>query len=578
MVVAKIALSCALLANTNAEIHDRRDLQRARSKVPRSSWKGEGRGGVSDTLNGHLQKMFPLVKDCSEWTAEELQVLQTELFSHRNEDFNGIYDDSSDNRMMLKSSIEEYRQHWEEMNNHAERNPHLKDMHRDAHCNEAVMWLVHHVNAPEQQTVFARTPVPMLSTRAHQCGENLSDSEAALCASASGKETCMECHSNSGMQFQDADLDGKIEEDPKYPGFARMRRCDQNYDPPCGPCEGVGGPYWSDAVNGFQPTNCELIAAPEDVPEADRTTPELGQQFTVHQLGSDRLSRVQNQGGGKLPPLYSQIRSTLWFDSPTDEDGKATAEDGMFRLRHDSYYDDLIYKPVLMGKPVTEFHFQTEEQRTNNITGPMVSLVHSILGTPIPGGCGCNAAPTGVPVLGGFINVNNQLVSAFREGATYMGRVNLGIEYDGYKLGDKGHGDKDAIRNMTVDHFSKWFLHLFIDADPASPTYNRPVRFYGPYSGFAVYVQKDDGPPPAEVWDTACVINGWGTSDGEVSGLLNCHKPLAHYNCMNYDKSAVCEPYEGKNTESDDVDVHLDYVRGSSGSFIVPHQEAELLV
>jgi len=54
---------------------------------------------------------------------------------------------------------------------------------------------------------------------------------------------------------------------------------------------------------------------------------------------------------------------------------------------------------------------------------------------------------------------------------------------------------------MTVDHYSKWFLHLFVDADPDSPTYNQVVRFYGPYSGFAVYVNIDkSGPPPAEVF------------------------------------------------------------------------------
>lgn len=574
MVIAKLALTSALFATGNAEIHDRRDLQRARSKIPRLNWKGEGRGGVSDTLNGHLKKMFPLVKDCSQFSAEELQELQAELFRHRNSDFNDIYDDSLDNRKMTRSSVEDYQQHWAEMNVHAERNPHLQEMHRDAHCNEAVMWLVHHVNAPEQQTVFSRRHVPTLSTKSHQCGDNLSESESTLCASASGTETCMECHSNTGMVFQDPDLDGKIPEDDKFPGYARARRCDQNYDPPCGPCEGIGGPYWGDAINAFQPTACELLTAPEDVPESDRTTPELGQQFTVHQLGSDRLSRVQN-GGGMLT-LYSQIRSTLWYDGAMDEAGNAIAEDGVMRLRHDSFYDDALYQiPGSDHGLVSELHFQTEEQRQNNITGPMVSLVHGLLGLgKMMGGCTCVADPVGVPVLGGLLNVGGSLHSVFRNDATYLGRIRMEIEYDGFKMGDAGHGDMKAKRNVTVDHYSKWFLHLFMDADPESPTFNQPLRFYGPYSGFAVYVAKNDTAPPSEVFDTACVDNGWGTKE-EKTGLFRCDRPLSHYDCMNVEKThpEVCTPYEKSSTSAEGS-----MTQGAFGSFWVPDKLPEVHV
>jgi len=149
------------------------------------------------------------------------------------------------------------------------------------------------------------------------------------------------------------------------------------------------------------------------------------------------------------------------------------------------------------------------------------------------------------------------------------------IEYDGFKLGDKGHGDRTAKRNVTVDHFSKWFLHLFMDADPASPTYNQPLRFYGPYSGFAVYVKKEDVQPPSEVWDTACVDNGWGTSDDELHGLIgNCHKPLSHYNCMNVahdEDEKLCEAY-GKSS-----DVKGTLMKGAFGSFFVPHEEQVLV-
>merc|ERR1719392_370193 len=131
------------------------------------------------------------------------------------------------------------------------------------------------------------------------------------------------------------------------------------------------------------------------------------------------------------------------------------------------------------------------------------------------GGLTCLADPVGVPVLGGKVTTLGIEHSAFLEGADYLGRIKIGVEYDGFKLGDKGHGDMKAKRNMTVDHYIKWFLHVYVDADPTSPTYRQPVRFYGPYSGFAVYVKFDKGAPPAEVWDTACVENGWGTNESK---------------------------------------------------------------
>jgi hypothetical protein len=376
------------------------------------------------------------------------------------------------------------------------------------------------------------------------------------------------------METQDPDLDGKIADDPDFPGMNIQRRCDQNYDPPCGPCDGIGGPYWGDGVEHFQPTNCEVVALPEDVPEDQRTTPELGQQFTVHQLGSDRLSRVQNAGQG-LFQMYSQIRSTLWYDGLVDENGDAVAEEGMMKLRHDTFYDDQPYKLFDHGL-VSELHFQTKAQREANVTGPMVSLLHGLLGYgEYLGGCTCVADPVGMPILGGNLAVNGVLHSAFRNDATYMGRIKIGVEYDGFKLGDKGSGDMTSKRNMTVDHYSKWFLHLYVDADPDSPTYNQAVRFYGPYSGFAVYVAVDKGQPPAEVFNTACVENGWGTPEAKMPWFKCTGKPLSDYTCMNVEKThpEVCAPYGPHNASA-----HGEMINGNFGSFWVPTEVSEVIV
>merc|ERR1711904_259190 len=226
--------------------------------------------------------------------------------------------------------------------------------------------------------------------------------------------------------------------------------------------------------------------------------------------GSDRLMRTQNKAKFAL---YSQIRSTLWYDFPLGGKSDGATMDGKAHLRHDTFYDDLGYKWLDNGL-VTEIHTQTRAEQETNVTGPMLSIIHGLFGWgKYMGGLTCLADPVGVPVLGGTVKTLGVNHSAFLEGADYLGRVKIGVEYDGFKLGDKGHGDMKAKRNMTVDHYIKWFLHVFVDADKTSPTFGQPVRFYGPYSGFAVYVKFDKVQPPAEVWEQICPDNGWGPSE-----------------------------------------------------------------
>jgi len=539
-----VAASIVTLVVTTA---DHRDLQRARMKVPRAAWKSSQSTSMSDVLNGHLKKMFPQTKPCNEWTAEELQTYQAELYEHRHTSLDEIYNGTADNRRMRLSSLEHYRHHWAGINGLARKFPHLKEMQRNGHCHEAVMWLIHHVPAADQHSVFARRPVPLLSERKHSCSSLIGD-DLAVCKAYEAQMSCADCHSGTGIIAQDYnDMYGYLPEDPKHPGWARQRRCDQNYKPACGPCEGIGGPYWGDKVDQFQPTNCEVVAGPEAVPEGDRPSPQFAEQFIVHQLGSDRLARTQN--AAKFA-LYSQIRSTLWYDFQLGGESTGTAPDGMARLRHDTYYDDLGYKWLDNGL-VSEIHLQSRAQREANITGPMVSLIHGLLGWGKNlGGCTCLADPVGVPVLGGTVDVLKAPHNSFMRGADYMGRIKIGVEYDGFKMGDKGHGDMTKKRNMTVDHYVKWFLHLFIDADKSSPTYGQPVRFYGPYSGYAVYISVNKTVPPAEVWDTACVENGWGTPESKRLHPCKGHK-LSEYHCMNIEKKhpEVCKQYEGSNDD-----------------------------
>jgi len=557
---------------------DLRDLHRAQTKVPRPPFKGKDPHEMGSNLNAAMRRMFPNTIPCEEWTAQELQTYQEQLYQHRHQEFDSIYHSATDNRRMLLGSLEAYREHWAEVNKMVGQHSHLHQMHRDGHCHEAVMWLVHHVPVEAQQTVFANQMAPLLPLSAHSqdgCGEDATESERKVCKVYEGMRSCADCHSGSGMPMQDyADPDGYIPDDPKYPGRNRQRRCDQNYLPKCGPCEGIGGPYWGDGLAKFQPTNCEVVALPEDVLAADRVLPEFSQQMIVHQLGSDRLARTQN--AAKFA-LYSQIRSTLWYDFPLNgtTPSTGTAPAGMAKLRHDTFYDDLGYKWLDNGL-VSELHLQSRAQRDANVTGPMVSLLHGLLGLgKYLGGLTCLANPVGVPVLAGRVLVNGTVHSSYMDGADYMGRVTIGVEYDGFKMGDKGHGDMKAKRNMTVDHYLKWFLHLFMDADKSSPTYGQPVRFYGPYSGFAVYIAINKTQPPAEVWDTACVgdLNGWPST--EHKSCLG--KKVTDYPCMvvGGGHKEVCDPYVNASEVVGEKEPEFDTYKGAFGTLRIP-RNAEL--
>merc|ERR1712169_136818 len=155
-----------------------------------------------------------------------------------------------------------------------------------------------------------------------------------------------------------------------------------------------------------------------------------------------------NPGGkGRIsfPPFYSQIRSTFWYDYPLGNESEGIAKDGMGKLRHDSYYDDRLYQIMDEGL-VTEIHFETREQREQNVTGAMVSLLHGLLGWGKNfGGCTCVSDPVGMPVIGGILD--NKLTGDRRSTCRGLGhglcRQRLGRE--GEKATETLHGE-EALR------------------------------------------------------------------------------------------------------------------------------------
>merc|ERR1712226_564626 len=81
-------------------------------------------------------------------------------------------------------------------------------------------WLIHHVPAAVQQSVFARKPVPLLSNKQHSCSA-LTGDELVVCKAYEAQMSCADCHSGSGIIAQDySDMYGYLPEDPEHPGWA----------------------------------------------------------------------------------------------------------------------------------------------------------------------------------------------------------------------------------------------------------------------------------------------------------------------------------------------------------------------
>merc|ERR1711953_566631 len=230
-------------------------------------------------------------------------------------------------------------------------------------------------------------------------------------------------------------------------------------------------------------TKCEVVAQPTAVPDGQRVKPKLPPQFTVDVVGgSDRFGRTTNpvhdQLSGPIAKLYGQIYGKWYMDANPGAD--------LWLLRHDTTYASVTENgfPLPGIKPhVSEIHAQTAKQRSENNTGPMVSLID---GMPsfLPGGCTCMPDPVGVP------DISASWATGLAE-MEYMGRIKLPkLEY--------------IETEIELDHWASWFFHIFMDTNTSMPHYGKaPSRLASAYAGTAVYanwVMEDPKIKDPQVW------------------------------------------------------------------------------
>lgn len=178
------------LPKSTVESIVKKDLSRAQNPIPGHDFRGKTFFETSTILNEVLKANGVKTRECSEWSAEELQTLQRSLYHLRNENFNEIYAKKSDPRE-IKGNI-----NWKDHNELAEKTD-LQHVQRDGHCHEAVMWFIHHLTEEMKKTLIEQTVyIPLLAYGRHVCPDNATSDEQKVYQNYKEQVTCADCHSD----------------------------------------------------------------------------------------------------------------------------------------------------------------------------------------------------------------------------------------------------------------------------------------------------------------------------------------------------------------------------------------------
>lgn len=428
------------------------DLRRAVTKVPRKTFKGTTFSDMNAVLNKHLMRIQGLrLKSCSNFTMHHLQseVLEP-IFEHADVDLLSLYALQNDNRKRAHASIEDARAEWSRLAQLIEAHPELHDKRRDGLCHEAVMWFVHHLTAERREHLALNLILPLLPEGPrHEESSTKGDDAAhvAIHQDYESKVSCQQCHSGpTWKSWEDATLPTPLPVYTPEPGRERRKSCDYQNTPPCGPCEGLGGPRIGDALDEFVPVNCSVVAEAKDVPVADRPAPVFPSAGHASIHGDTRQPlEVRPSKPGTYPKIDSTI--TLAWDDKV--------------MRH--RYDFAHFPPF--NSSSAQIYLQKRGDR--NTTGVMVTIMgkeHSI-----PSLCVCTSGVAGVMHLDAFAPHGKDDpvdLPPQQGGVNYLGRIR--IQLDGAEK-----------RTAIADHYMKWAFHFLVDADKNSPGYGFPLRLYG---------------------------------------------------------------------------------------------------
>jgi len=169
------------------------DLRRAKTKVPRDDYRGSGFNGTAASLNKFL-RAYKNVKECSQWTVQELHHFQIRLFTLRSSELDDVYQSANDRRRLF-GDLQAHLERWGQ-SALAESGSLWENMQRDGHCHEAAMWFAHHVTEPMRKKIAETMTIPLLPYSGHKCPHDASEDEARVCDEYIHRVSCQDCHSD----------------------------------------------------------------------------------------------------------------------------------------------------------------------------------------------------------------------------------------------------------------------------------------------------------------------------------------------------------------------------------------------
>ena len=238
-----------------------------------------------------------------------------------------------------------------------------------------------------------------------------------------------------GLSFVYSQTDGNPHK------WNRQRRCDnEDYDPPCGICEGIGGIVWSDAPKDIKLTTCKAVANATDIDPSTIAKPYLPEIFTNTGFYEILIGQKTNPlcigsfpGPDSLGPhCYQPQQGTFYYDWTN------------YQLRID--YNQ---KGSLVNTTLTTYHKEGEM---------WIIVDYNLLKQ-------CVCADPGRKYNFTIYPVNPQFM---REDSRFIGRELLYIEY--------------LWQERLVDHHVKGPHHIWVDVETGFI-----IRMWQPFNGLEVF-------------------------------------------------------------------------------------------